>query len=191
MLLITPHGDREPSRRSRRRCRRAAHYPSWGSGTGNLSQASTTPSASSLPLMGIGNRELEPGFDDAFSELITPHGDREPGAGGMRIVHPNRSLPLMGIGNSPPPGPYSAAQTRPHYPSWGSGTISWIPRTLLAVHSLPLMGIGNLELSLLGQREGVSLPLMGIGNPGGAGADRRAVARAHYPSWGSGTRCVA
>ena len=141
--LITPHGDRKLRESQRRRSvlldslplmgignsrtsgtlarAASAHYPSWGS---------ETPGRSARPR--------------SSSRLITPHGDRKPGATRPR-----------------PP-----CRTPPHYPSWGSETHP--QRALNAawrLTSLPLMGIGNHGTPHVHGLRPASLPLMGIGNP--------------------------
>ena len=59
--LITPHGDREPSRTSCRSTISAqSHYPSWGSGTARALRALRFTYRDSLPLMGIGNFCVSP-----------------------------------------------------------------------------------------------------------------------------------
>ena len=103
--LITPHGDRKPMPRPYGLVRPAgAHYPSWGSKTGDNAARP------------VGLRRL-----------ITPHGDRKlqprrsPASMGIRAIV---SLPLMGIEN---PWRHQLARgmdNLTHYPSWGSKTLS-------------------------------------------------------------------
>ena len=114
--LTTPHGDQErcqaippPAHRHR------AHYPSWGSGTGNRV-----------------DRQRD------HASLTTPHGDQEP-AGECRrhlvdgdLTTPHGDQELAKSGSSPPCGAH------PHYPSWGSGT-------LIFRHFSLLMGSGSVH----------------------------------------------
>ena len=101
-----------------------------------------------------------------------------------------------------------AAGVRPHYPSWGSGTVLAGSRArttggLITPHgdrehkivedykaaqenSLPLMGIGNASGSCHVSAYSNSLPLMGIGNQRPDAWQWRRHGP-HYPSWGSGT----
>ena len=128
-------------------------------------------SARSLPLMGIGNPRWPGRPCQQRSKLITPHGDRKPGA----LVGDRRGaltlITLMGIGNA--------------LPAWSIASADSI--------SLPLMGIGNGRLrgcrwwagpvliTPHGDRKPpVYLPIDRRTNP------------AHYPSWGSetGIRCA-
>ncbi len=164
-LLITPHGDREPSRPAGAAARSRSHYPSWGSGTGTRTGRSPGPRSTHYPSWGSGTLHVRTGRSRGC-RLITPHGDRERSMFAQVGVVDAVSLPLMGIGNRPP------FQT-----SRQSTTNS----------SLPLMGIGNgvrdengvvppMELiTPHGDRElnravggypnsSFSLPLMGIGN---------------------------
>ena len=120
------------------------------------------PSSISLPLMGIGNREVE-GKDAGpyvslplmgignfgpwwllllYTPLITPHGDRE------RSTRSSRA-PTSG----------------PHYPSWGSGTRRRAGR----------LGAGRDLITPHGDREP------------GSRCRRNREKDPHYPSWGSGT----
>ena len=118
--LITPHGDREPSSRARAHARRAGslplmgigntrssrttrpprrtHYPSWGSGTRRV-PAMSVPIQTHYPSWGSGTNALTLGSGGG-TDLITPHGDREPTAAGKSPLDASPiSLPLMGIGN--------------------------------------------------------------------------------------------
>ena len=100
----------------------SAHYPSWGSETGQVSHGGTrlpeliTPhgdrkqhpeapiildSEGSLPLMGIGNAGLDCQRHQPCAGLITPHGDRKPTDRSRKDLPASTSLPLMGIGNCP------------------------------------------------------------------------------------------
>ena len=183
------------SSRRARRCSgsMAAHYPSWGSETGRGARLSDPrgrlitphgdrkPSArgcgacsadSSLPLMGIGNREGIRLRLGAGGGLITPHGDRKP---------------------VPPPRDRRSCLST-HYPSWGSETGSAIcgARPSAPWSSLPLMGIGNFGPLLAAGQPPDRAQLI---TPHG---DRKLESRierygtggeqAHYPSWGSETR---
>ena len=165
-----------------------SHYPSWGSGTvaaGELVEA-----------QGV--------------KLITPHGDREPReVPEVRGDGVRGSLPLMGIGNIAGPA-IGAVSREPHFPSWGSGTWTYVKVTVPSVVSLPLMGIGNVAQKRGGilqskthypswgsgtfcwrpsdWLDGTSLPLMGIGNARAPSAGSTWPWTSHYPSWGSGTR---
>ena len=98
-VLITPHGDRKPSRAATPPKSWDAHYPSWGSETAHSMQTSPaslsshypswgseTPRSAaqgryvcdSLPLMGIGNAGAAELRRMGAIHLITPHGDRKP-----------------------------------------------------------------------------------------------------------------
>ena len=164
LLLITPHGDREPRTPARPGRRRSPHYPSWGSGTrptrrhGHQQNELITPhgdrepglvlrdlklNAAHYPSWGSGTIHLaEP--DIAERPLITPHGDREPQGGDLPRLP--RDILITPHGDREPP---AKATTRKRFP--------------------------------------ISLPLMGIGNDG-QGADPSDHRKAHYPSWGSGTQ---
>ena len=182
-LLITPHGDREPSPSRRPRGCHRAHYPSWGSGT-RLAASETAVRLHSLPLMGIGNG-ARPDRRKRDSLLITPHGDREPPRRRVTPWARIRSLPLMGIGNLDtgrvvalsallitPHGDREllrhnrrSISRAAHYPSWGSGTREILCWLIAAVRLITPHGDRELDES---RRRGVvagsSLPLMGIGN---------------------------
>ena len=107
----------------------------------------------SLPLMGIGNVvpwDSTKEFRAApWFQLITPHGDRE----------------LIQVDDSR----YPAALGRPHYPSWGSGTCTVAiepsagPDELITPHGGSGTWRGTLRRCFAGS-VGISLPLMGIGN---------------------------
>ena len=120
--LITPHGDRK--RVTVKRSPRTVEY--------------------SLPLMGIGNaslrlnwqREAETHYPSWGSEtsspprlicltqcLITPHGDRKPGARSSRTTTSTTHYPSWGS-ETRRDGIRPAAADSPHYPSWGSETAS-------------------------------------------------------------------
>ena len=76
----------------------------------------------SLPLMGIGNQNRDPGPVGERGDLITPHGDWKPasGAEGGTAMAPTH-YPSWGIGNTA-----TTCSTRlgwpPHYLSWGLET---------------------------------------------------------------------
>ena len=155
-VLITPHGDRKrylvydrlagPPRYSlplmgienfltdgREGPRNRAHYPSWGSKTGDRVRISAE-TENSLPLMGIdpppcahvdsrhpklitphGDRKPAacPGpRSDPIRPLITPHGDRKPSSVASNSAARPISLPLMGIENACSPAT-SAGPTMP------------------------------------------------------------------------------
>ncbi len=199
--LITPHGDRELGAKGHPEWARRAHYPSWGSGTcGRLSTGRATGHGS-LPLMGIGNL----GDARVYSrqaELITPHGDREPGRHNVRDLDTlDHSLPLMGIGNprvGGSDGPRGAPLITPHgdrEPVRRRGDPER-PVPLITPHGdrelgrLRLNRGGGIDLiTPHGDREhergatwarsyAASLPLMGIGNlasPLSRGCPRRLI----------------
>ena len=122
-LLITPHGDRKPNALDRAvPVPGRAHYPSWGSETSYEPMVRLAGAASSLPLMGIGNRSEATASRPRRYALITPHGDRKPRAIGAGPRPDPDSLPLMGIGNLASGSPASSPTRSPHYPSWGSET---------------------------------------------------------------------
>ena len=77
LVLITPHGDRE---HPGTRCSSSGSGPSlplMGIGNWAPSSSSNASFAFSLPLMGIGNvRARQAAYRE--TQLITPHGDREP-----------------------------------------------------------------------------------------------------------------
>ena len=116
--------------------------------------------------MGIGNHAQIPAPIVQHLVLITPHGDWERAVCQFPVV------------------PH-----QPHYPSWGLGTRLAL-RSLLPYSRL-ITPHGDWELGRTAMEviaATTSLPLMGIGNPPlGAGADVKG-RRAHYPSWGLGTR---
>ena len=165
--LITPHGDREPSRSTPTRTSpRSSHYPSWGSGT----------RGHPLPVQPV-------------LLLITPHGDRErhkhavdqrgvsaphyPSWGsGTTGTDPDgnewsvTSLPLMGIGNRGNVVEPRRGRKRLITPHGDRERGSMRERAPIRSCSLPLMGIGN-STRRSGCRAGRTAP--------------------HYPSWGSGT----
>ena len=140
--------------------------------------------------------------------LITPHGDRERGAGptsslrysshypswgsgtGVGKLDPGYqheiSLPLMGIGNNSRWAGASAPAGSSHYPSWGSGTRSpaFTPRWNSTHY--PSWGSGTM-LAGLGS-EGTSKLITPHGDREPRKQTTQAgVPEAHYPSWGSGT----
>ena len=143
--LITPHGDLEPDQmRVVERLRAVSlplmgiwntpsstapppdasspHYPSWGFGTLRVQFERNLKCSTHYPSWGFGTRLLPDGSRVAIGELITPHGDLEPGRlrSGRRLIH------------------------RAHYPSWGFGTTTPICTSCkLSSSSLPLMGIWN------------------------------------------------
>ena len=183
--LITPHGDWE-------------HRPTV---------TMRTTSRSSLPLLGIGNKQPPPCHRRDLV-LITPHGDWEPAAWSASRAASSAHYPSWGLGTRRSRR-WGWVRWPAHYPSWGLGTRKarhreprhlvlitphgdWEPtwsarRSRSPGCSLPLMGIGNLTLGgEVTEKDVASLPLMGIGN-----CSRRsgcAAARtAHYPSWGLGT----
>ena len=184
--LTTPHGDQEPERRAAHPTRgQAAHYPSWGSGTGARAAgrceggrahypswgSGTTPriedvprqAAISLPLMGIRN-PARPAWGAGVSPLTTPHGDQE--RCGRSCVR---------------------CSTCTHYPSWGSGTQRLRPGdAFLDVLTTPHGDQEHHRSASSPASAPTSLPLMGIRNPHQVG-DPLPAQEPHYPSWGSGT----
>ena len=190
LWLITPHGDRKPTRASpalaswhrlitphgdRKRAANGhetnigpyAHYPSWGSETRRQSDRGSRAGSAHYPSWGSETARSR-GRDDALPELITPHGDRKHHYGCGRRSGGRSSLPLMGIGNTP--------------------HITWVSR--MSLSSLPLMGIGNRYSSLdRWRRRSLSLPLMGIGNPT-VGRAWRVGSRASLPLMGIGNGVV-
>ena len=117
--------------------------------------------------MGIGNHDGEPDEQQGQRDLITPHGDWEPGPPVPESVVGKVSLPLMGIGNLPRGGVPRGGRRlliTPHG--------DWEPLVSAAVDS---------------PQPELSLPLMGIGNSSFAREWFRTTATSHYPSWGLGT----
>ncbi len=144
VLLITPHGDREPTQAS-------LYQLVWD--------------RISLPLMGIGNRR-EPRLHLAHAVLlITPHGDREPCRPCTTCGCTGTHYPSWGSGTRDQRCGALRVDRVAHYPSWGSGTNRRVGARRLENDSLPLMGIGNeVKTARFHSDEWGSLPLMGIGN---------------------------
>ena len=150
--LITPHGDRKharlvghrarqtpglrslplmgignPAHRSARqlRRRRHTHYPSWGSETLPCPEHPNREAYISLPLMGIGNKDVT---DAILSPVYAA------------------SLPLMGIGNGRRPRlPVAGGEGKGSLPLMGIGNAVGDTHDSHGRHStsLLLMGIGN------------------------------------------------
>ena len=103
----------------------APHYPSWGLETARArTSTGSASSASSLPLMGIGNCGASISACRGHSRPHYPSWGLETHVGARRTIALPHSLPLMGIGNS------AVALC-----------------ALTGLHSsLPLMGIGNMDV---------------------------------------------
>ena len=83
-LSLPLMGIGNPTLRSCAAATSRSHYPSWGSGTRRRTPPSTTwRSSSHYPSWGLGTRHYGPA-PRRPQDLITPHGDREPGHGGDR-----------------------------------------------------------------------------------------------------------
>ena len=191
-LLITPHGDRKPTPTTAlTETGRCSHYPSWGSETYTAALADLA-AVVSLPLMGIGNpaaaaagrRDSAAHYPSWGSEtryapqipgggapadLITPHGDRKLIVPPMS-TYPPSSLPLMGIGtwSAPCQPPRGRALITPHGDRKRGGRGAG--RTLRSARTRLITPHGDRKLAVAA-----------------VASQRRA---AHYPSWGSETRCA-
>ena len=199
-------GIRNPCASARAERRRGTHYPSWGSGT-QLPVVRRTRKKNSLPLMGIRNRK-DGRHRRHRLELITPHGDQEPGGVDPRVRLDHPLITPHGD-QEPEPGhrplrnghlitPHgdqehvssASARTSPHsahYPSWGSGT--QILAGVVSDHhlSLPLMGIRNVRpIQFKHVMTTAHYPSWGSGTGDFRESPDWPIA-AHYPSWGSGT----
>ena len=120
-VLITPHGDLEPSSISgSARARSASHYPSWGFGTAAYCAGVAGALALSLPLMGIWN----------WCALSAP--------AAASTTH----YPSWGFGTRRRPPPETGGL--PSLPLMGIWNLDESARLDLALrNSLPLMGIWN------------------------------------------------
>ena len=188
-LLTTPHGDQEPSAPSPASVSaRSPSLPLMGIRNQRQQREQGLEVGISLPLMGIRNTppgvarrgELDSHYPSWGSgtqlrqnrrrvrqELTTPHGDQE------------RAITRSGL---PAPGS--------HYPSWGSGTMSLRSAAAGTGISLPLMGIRN------GRGGGGRAAQARLTTPHGdqehpCPPPPPRAAQSHYPSWGSGTGCLA
>ena len=212
-VLITPHGDWEPTHELRGTVEVGVslplmgignrvfsrpippvgwtHYPSWGLGTPSSAAWSRRPFRSHYPSWGLGTPRSR-GRGGPMPILITPHGDWERRDRGRPHPLSKASLPLMGIGNLPappsPPAPLDDLIT-PHG--------DWEPvehRAGEELRSELITPHGDWEPRLVPLPAGPR-PLLitphGDWEPATAALRDRLEACSHYPSWGLGTLLAA